>query len=31
LLLRLGNDAKVVDGPAQLAHDAACRLLSRYR
>jgi proteasome accessory factor C len=31
LLLRLGRDARVVDGPVALAHDAACRLLSRYR
>ena len=31
LLLRLGPDACVVDGPVDLAHDAACRLVSRYR
>jgi proteasome accessory factor C len=31
LLLRLGGDARVVDGPTHTARDAACRLLTRYR
>jgi len=31
LLLRLGTDARVVDGPVDAARDAAGRLLSRYR
>jgi proteasome accessory factor C len=31
LLLRLGPDARVVTGPPDVARDAACRLLSRYR
>jgi hypothetical protein len=31
LLLRLGADARVVEGPPNVARDAACRLLARYR
>jgi proteasome accessory factor C len=31
LLLRLGHDARVVEGPVDAAHEAAGRLLSRYR
>lgn len=31
LLLRLGTDARVVDGPVEAASEAAGRLLSRYR
>jgi proteasome accessory factor C len=30
LLLRLGTGARVVEGPADVARDAACRLLARY-
>jgi hypothetical protein len=31
LLLRLGTDARVVDGPVDAGREAAGRLLSRYR
>jgi proteasome accessory factor C len=31
LLLRLGHDTRVVEGPGDVAREAACRLLQRYR